>query len=72
MAIRDVTHASEVHEDLWYVDTGMYGVEEYGPVYVIDAERPAVVDTSLGTNYERVLDAVEAAGIARRTSRSSR
>ncbi|MCU4800669.1 MBL fold metallo-hydrolase [Halobacteria archaeon HArc-gm2] len=63
MAIGDVTHASEVHEDLWYVDTGMYGVEEYGSVYVIDAERPAVVDTGLGTNYERVLDAVEAAGI---------
>ena len=63
MAIGDVTHASEVHEDLWYVDTGMYGVEEYGSVYLIDAERPAVIDTGIGTDYERVLAMVERAGL---------
>ncbi len=65
MAIGDVTRASSVHEDLWYVDTGMYGVEEYGSVYVLDAERPALVDTGIGTNYERVAAAVDEAGIDR-------
>jgi glyoxylase-like metal-dependent hydrolase (beta-lactamase superfamily II) len=64
MAIGDVTQASEVDEALWYVDTGMYEVEEYGSVYVIDADRPAIVDTGLGTNYERVVGALETAGIA--------
>jgi len=49
--------------DLHYVDTGMYGTAEYGSVYVIDDERPAIVDTGIGTNYERVLDALAAAGI---------
>ncbi len=63
MAIGDVTDADAVHDDLSYVDTGMYDVPEYGSVYVIDAERPAVVDTGLGTNHERVLAALRSAGI---------
>ncbi|WP_415378965.1 MBL fold metallo-hydrolase [Halosimplex sp. TS25] len=65
MAIGDVFEAT-VGEctDLSYVDTGMYGVAEYGAVYVLDAERPALVDTGIGTDYERVLDAVDAAGLA--------
>jgi glyoxylase-like metal-dependent hydrolase (beta-lactamase superfamily II) len=49
--------------DLTYVDTGMYDTEEYGAVYVLDAERPALVDTGIGTNDERVLDAVREAGL---------
>ena len=64
MAIGDVTHARELHEDCWYVDTGMYDVEEYGSVYLLDGERPALVDTGLGTDVERVLDLLEAAGVA--------
>jgi glyoxylase-like metal-dependent hydrolase (beta-lactamase superfamily II) len=63
MAIGDLTHASDVSEDLFYVDTGMYDVEEYGAVYVIDDERPAIVDSGIGTNYEQILAAVEEAGI---------
>jgi glyoxylase-like metal-dependent hydrolase (beta-lactamase superfamily II) len=51
--------------DLQYVDTGMYDTAEYGAVYVLDAGRPAVVDTGIGTNVERVVDAVEAAGVGR-------
>jgi len=50
--------------DLHYVDTGMYGTAEYGSVYVLDDERPAIVDTGIGTNYERVLAALEDVGIA--------
>ncbi|SNZ16242.1 Glyoxylase, beta-lactamase superfamily II [Natronoarchaeum philippinense] len=51
-------------EDLHYVDTGMYDSPEYGSVYVLDAERPAVIDTGIGTNYERVVDAIEEVGLS--------
>ncbi|WP_255169090.1 MBL fold metallo-hydrolase [Natrononativus amylolyticus] len=51
--------------DLYYVDTGMYETAEYGAVYVLDDDRPAVVDTGIGTNYERILDALETVGIDR-------
>lgn len=34
--------------DLYYVDVGMYDTEEYGSVYILDAERPAVIDTGTG------------------------
>ena len=64
MAIGDVEpvpDSSGVH----YTDTGMYDVAAYGAVYVLDAERPAVVDTGIGTNHERVLAALDAVGVAR-------
>ena len=64
MAIGDV-FAVEGCPDLHYVDTGMYDTEEYGTVYVLDAERPALVDTGIGTRYENVLDALAEVGIAR-------
>ena len=44
--------------DLYYVDLGLYDIAGYGSVYVVDAERPAVVDTGLGTNRARLLDAL--------------
>jgi len=49
--------------DLYYVDTGMYDVDEYGAVYLLDAEEPALVDTGIGTHYERVLDLLAHAGV---------
>jgi glyoxylase-like metal-dependent hydrolase (beta-lactamase superfamily II) len=52
-------------DGVFYVDTGMYDTAEYGSVYLIDAERPAVVDTGIGTNYERILDALDETGIGR-------
>jgi len=65
MAIGDVYEATAGDcTDLSYVDTGMYDVAEYGAVYVIDAERPALVDTGIGTNHERVLAAIEKVGLA--------
>jgi len=65
MAIGDVFQATAGDcTDLYYVDTGMYDVAGYGAVYVLDAERPALVDTGIGTNYERVLDAVREVGLA--------
>jgi len=65
MAIGDVFQATAGDcTDLYYVDTGMYDVAGYGAVYILDAERPALVDTGIGTNHERVLAAVEEVGIA--------
>ncbi|WP_136688515.1 MBL fold metallo-hydrolase [Halorhabdus amylolytica] len=64
MVIGDVTRVTIGScSDLYYVDTGMYDVPEYGSVYVVDAERPTIVETGIGTNYERVLEAVDAAGL---------
>jgi glyoxylase-like metal-dependent hydrolase (beta-lactamase superfamily II) len=62
MAIGDVT-AVPGHDDIFYLDTGMYGTDGYGSVYIIDAERPTLIDSGIGTNYERVLDALDEVGI---------
>jgi glyoxylase-like metal-dependent hydrolase (beta-lactamase superfamily II) len=50
--------------DIAYVDTGMYDTGEYGSVYVVDADRPAIVDTGIGANYERILGALDECSIA--------
>ena len=63
MAIGDVYNAEHC-EAVHYVDTGMYDVPEYGSVYVVDAERPALVDTGIGARYETILDAMGEVGIA--------
>ncbi|MFB6227747.1 MAG: MBL fold metallo-hydrolase [Halobacteriales archaeon] len=63
MAIGDV-EAIEGVPGTHYVDTGMYETAGYGAVYVIDAERPALVETGIGTDRERVLAAIEAAGLS--------
>ncbi|WP_049928601.1 MBL fold metallo-hydrolase [Halopiger goleimassiliensis] len=52
-------------DDCYYVDTGMYDTPEYGAAYVLDAERPAIVETGIGTNHEYVLEAVDEVGIDR-------
>ncbi|MFC5971936.1 MBL fold metallo-hydrolase [Halomarina salina] len=51
-------------EDLYYVDVGLYGTPEYGSVYILDAERPAVVDPGTGANRELIFDAMAEVGIA--------
>ncbi len=63
MAIGDVYDAQDC-ADVYYVDTGMYDAAEYGSVYIVDAERPALVDTGIGTHYETILDAMAEVGIA--------
>lgn len=66
MAIGDLYHVKTGDcTDLQYVDTGMYDTPEYGSVYILDAERPAVIDTGIGMRYETILDAIETVGIAR-------
>jgi glyoxylase-like metal-dependent hydrolase (beta-lactamase superfamily II) len=62
MGIGDVYEVSAA-TDCYYVDTGMYDTPEYGAVYIIDAERPAIIDTGIGTNYERVLEGLQSVGI---------
>lgn len=49
--------------DLYYVDTEVYDVAEYGAIYILDAERPALIDTGMGTRYEVLLDAMADVGI---------
>jgi len=51
-------------EDIYCIDTEMYGLPEYGAVYVITGDRPAVVDTGIGADYEAVLDALADLGVA--------
>jgi glyoxylase-like metal-dependent hydrolase (beta-lactamase superfamily II) len=65
MAIGDVYPVEDAGvTDCYYVDTGMFDTPEYTSVYVIDAERPAVVDTGIGTDHEVVLGALEELDIA--------
>ena len=64
MAIGDVAAVPDA-TDVYYLDTGMYDATEYGSVFLVDAERPALVDAGIGTNYERILDALDEVGIDR-------
>ncbi len=64
MAIGDVYEVDGL-DDVYYLDTGMYDAAEYGSVYVVDAERPAVVDTGIGTHYDRLRAALDEVGIGR-------
>jgi len=66
MAIGDVRPVTAGQcGDLWYVDTGMYDTAEYGSVYILDADRPAVVDAGIGTDVDRIVAALEQVGIGR-------
>lgn len=51
--------------DIYYLDVGLYDIPEYGAIYIVDAERPALIDTGIGTRYQIVLDALETVGIGR-------
>ena len=65
MAIGDCFEVTEGDcADVYYVDTGMYGTPEYGSVYIVDAERPALVDSGIGAEYDRILDAMDEVGVA--------
>jgi glyoxylase-like metal-dependent hydrolase (beta-lactamase superfamily II) len=64
MTIGDVEPVESV-PDCYYVDTGMYGTEKYGAVYIFDTERPTMLDTGIGTNHDLLLDALDEVGIDR-------
>lgn len=46
-------------EDIYCIDLDMFDVPEFGAAYVIDAERPTVVDSGTGRNYERILEVLD-------------
>ncbi|GAB7009815.1 MBL fold metallo-hydrolase [Halorubrum trueperi] len=51
--------------DLYVHDTGMFDTDEYGAVYVYDAERPIVIDTGTGANREALFETIDEIGIGR-------
>lgn len=61
--VREVTTGD--CSDLYCLDTGMYDTNEYGAVYIVDDDRPAVVDTGIGTNYDLLREALAEVGIDR-------
>jgi glyoxylase-like metal-dependent hydrolase (beta-lactamase superfamily II) len=61
MAIGDVTGVPDT--DTHYVDVGAYDVPGYSSVYVLAAERAAVIDPGLGRNVDLVVDALDELGI---------
>ncbi len=64
MALGDVYEATAGDStDLYYVDTEIYDTPEYGSIYILDAERPALVDTGIGRRTEVILDAMAEVGI---------
>jgi glyoxylase-like metal-dependent hydrolase (beta-lactamase superfamily II) len=63
MAIGDVSAIADT-TGMHYVDIGMQDTAEYGSVYLVDADEPAIVDTGMGTHYDRILDGLDEVGIA--------
>jgi len=64
MALGDVSAVTAGDcTDLYCYDTGMYDTPEYGSVYVVDGERPALVDTGIGTNYGHLRAALDDLGV---------
>ena len=64
MALGDLYEATAGDStDLYYVDTEMYDTPEYGSIYILDADRPALIDTGIGLRYETILDAMREVGI---------
>jgi len=51
--------------DLYVHDSGMFDTDEYGAVYVYDAERPVVIDTGTGANRESLFETIDEIGIER-------
>ncbi|ELZ06847.1 MBL fold metallo-hydrolase [Natrialba aegyptia] len=54
--VREVTAGD--CSDLYYLDTGMYETGGYGAVYILNDDRPAIVETGIGTNHDLILDAL--------------
>jgi len=55
--VHPIEHAGVA--DYYYVDVGMFDTPAYTSVYIIDADRPAVVDTGIGTDNEMVMRALQ-------------
>ena len=64
MAIGDLFEV-EGTRDLYCLDTGLYGVPNYGAIYIYDTARPTVIETGTGRNHAVLLDALDELGIAK-------
>jgi glyoxylase-like metal-dependent hydrolase (beta-lactamase superfamily II) len=51
--------------DLYYVDPGVYEVPGHTSVYLLDGERPAIIESGIGKHTDRVLSALDELGISR-------
>jgi len=51
--------------DLYYVDPGVYEAPGHTSVYVLDGERPAIIESGIGKHTDRVLAALDELGIGR-------
>ncbi|UHQ98759.1 MBL fold metallo-hydrolase (plasmid) [Natrinema zhouii] len=51
------------YEDTYYVDLDLYDIPSMGCAYILDADRPAVIETGVGKRYERILEALDEIGI---------
>lgn len=50
-------------EDVYVIDTLMFGVNEYAAAFFLDAEEPVIIDTGLQDCAGNVLDAVDEIGV---------
>lgn len=62
MAVGNPTPVNGV-EDLYVHDTEMFETEGFTAVYIIDANRPAIIDTGTGANRESLFDTLSQLGI---------
>ena len=62
MDIYEATSAGAT--DLYCVDIELFGSPQYGAVYIIDDDRPAIIDSGTGRNYQWILDALTELDIA--------
>ncbi len=51
-------------EDVYVIDTLMFGVENYTAAFFIDADEPVIVDVGLESDAHKILDAVKEIGVA--------
>jgi len=51
-------------EDVYVIDTLMFGVEEYAAAFFIDSDAPTIIDVGLESDARNVLDAVKEIGVA--------
>jgi glyoxylase-like metal-dependent hydrolase (beta-lactamase superfamily II) len=49
--------------DIYCLDIDLYETPRYGAIYILDTNRPAVVDTGTGANYNMLVEALASVGI---------
>ncbi|MCS7197734.1 MAG: MBL fold metallo-hydrolase [Candidatus Bipolaricaulota bacterium] len=57
--------AERIAENLYILDTGMFGLDRYDGLYILKAPRVALIETGLSHTVERALEALDELGIRR-------